>query len=94
MTELNEKTAREILETHKEHTCDYEDGLCGFGKCRVAFGYLQALEQVKPLVEALNEIRVGKKHEDLDNYLIMAARLTGIAQRAIAAYKGETKETK
>lgn len=53
---INAKKSREIVAfCNLNHTHDYEDGLCGFGKCRVAYGYHFALEgpEVTALVDAL-----------------------------------------
>lgn len=65
------------------------DNLVREPRYQLAKVYLKALEgeEVRILVEALEEISFGKKLSDLDNYAIMACRLVGIANCALLKFK-------
>ena len=65
---------------------NFEDKGFAESMCKSINAALSA--RVAPLVEALEEIRRGKDLEDKDNYAIMAARLVGIAKKALEDFHG------
>ena len=105
MTELNEKTARDYVRLHKHQEKAIEKDLefNPFHEARYSYaearGYLQALEQVKPLVEALEKIDAQTMPDLSNDMRERTMQLSGLwvslkmlANQALAAYRATQGE--